>query len=369
MRLNRRNVFIAFTTGIAVLLMATIVIFYVLQTGWFMDQVRTRIVASVERATGGRVELGSLRYDWRTLSVELRRFTLHGTEPAGSPPLFTSDSIYVELKVLSLVKRSVDLSAVRVQGPNLYLLIRPDGTTNLPTPKIRRPNGKRVLEQLVDLKIKHFEWNNGTVQTNIQRVPLNVHASDVTALLTYDLAAPRYNFHVASQQLRVASSITVPAAGGLRVDGQLEKDRLLLQKIQYILPGSEINADLALTHFIRPTVDIHVDAGLAASEVSKVMRFPELRSGEVKVQGVAHYDASTPLNFQGKVRGTHLVYMTRSFGLKGFALESDVAADRKGVVLKRLSASALGGVLRGEGEIVGYQNLKLAGQISGLRDS
>ena len=73
----------------------------VLRSGWFHEQVRVRLVSAVETATGGRVAIGSFAFDWRRLRAEIRDFTLHGTEPAGKPPLLHADSIAVGLKIVS----------------------------------------------------------------------------------------------------------------------------------------------------------------------------------------------------------------------------------------------------------------------------
>jgi translocation and assembly module TamB len=54
----------------------------VLQSDWFHQKIRAAIVAEVERATGGRVEIGPLYFSWRNLRAEVRNFVLHGTEPA-----------------------------------------------------------------------------------------------------------------------------------------------------------------------------------------------------------------------------------------------------------------------------------------------
>ena len=76
----------------------------VLRSGWFHEKVRAGIVSTVETATGGRVELGGFRLDWRKLRVEIQSFTIHGTEPAGKPPLFRASSIAVGLKIVSVLE-------------------------------------------------------------------------------------------------------------------------------------------------------------------------------------------------------------------------------------------------------------------------
>jgi hypothetical protein len=61
--------------GAAIVITALILI----QTDWFRDKIRNRIIAEVEKSTGGRVEIGSFK--WHTFTAELAPFVVHGSEP------------------------------------------------------------------------------------------------------------------------------------------------------------------------------------------------------------------------------------------------------------------------------------------------
>src|SRR5260370_2712958 len=63
----------------------TITAVVVLRSAWFREQVRERIVADAEKATGGRVAIGSFDFEWSTMTARVNGFVIHGTEPAGSP--------------------------------------------------------------------------------------------------------------------------------------------------------------------------------------------------------------------------------------------------------------------------------------------
>src|ERR1017187_8525141 len=61
-------------------MLAGIAAIFVVESAWFYDKVRQRIIGTVETATGGRVELGSFRFDWQHMRAEMHEFVLHGTE-------------------------------------------------------------------------------------------------------------------------------------------------------------------------------------------------------------------------------------------------------------------------------------------------
>src|SRR5437868_10217807 len=81
---------------IVILILAGVII---VQTQWFRDTVRNKIISSVEQATGGRTEIGSFSFDWTHLRAVVRDFVLHGTEPATSAPLFRARMLEVDLKI------------------------------------------------------------------------------------------------------------------------------------------------------------------------------------------------------------------------------------------------------------------------------
>src|ERR1700724_2111746 len=107
----------------------------VLKSEWFKNKVRERIVAEVEKATGGRVEIGAFNYNWDTSTADLGAFVLHGTERAGDPPLLRAARIRVGLKIISFLGRRADIASLAIEKPEIHVVVTANGTTNLPTPK------------------------------------------------------------------------------------------------------------------------------------------------------------------------------------------------------------------------------------------
>ena len=66
----------------ALLGIVSLAVLVILPSAWLENKVRQRLVGEVERASGGRAEIGTFHFDWKTLTAEVRQFVLHGTEPA-----------------------------------------------------------------------------------------------------------------------------------------------------------------------------------------------------------------------------------------------------------------------------------------------
>jgi uncharacterized protein involved in outer membrane biogenesis len=84
----------------------------VLQSDWFRDQVRRRIVTQVEAATGGKVEIAAFDYDWRKLTADLRGFVIHGMEPLAAAPLLRVETARITVRIISLLERTADVSSI-----------------------------------------------------------------------------------------------------------------------------------------------------------------------------------------------------------------------------------------------------------------
>ncbi len=65
----------------------------------FHERARQFVVAQVEHATGGRVELQRLVWNWHRLEFELDGLTVHGTEAASEAPLLRVEQVQARLKL------------------------------------------------------------------------------------------------------------------------------------------------------------------------------------------------------------------------------------------------------------------------------
>src|SRR5262249_1931146 len=155
-------------------------------TDWFKNKVRERIVEVAETASGGRVEIGRVNYKWPSLTAEVGPFILHGKEPAGAKALFRAQKITGGVKNGSALKKQVDIASLTVEKPEVYVTVAADGSTNVPSPK--RRSGKNFAEQLLDLKVKHFELHDGFAEYNSERIPIDVQGEHLQASFAYEIA-------------------------------------------------------------------------------------------------------------------------------------------------------------------------------------
>src|SRR5580658_6206918 len=190
--MTRRKKWIGVAAGlVGALILALGAAVLVLQSGWFYGKVRVWLVTTVENSTGGRVEIGAFRLDWKLLRAEVDDFTLHGTEPPGKPPLFHAAYVALGLKIVSLFRRDIDIQYLDVAAPQIDLIVGPDGRTNIPQPKTPGSGGDSS-ETIMKLAINRFTLWNGEFDINSQqKSPFELRGQNLNANLLYEAPPKR----------------------------------------------------------------------------------------------------------------------------------------------------------------------------------
>ena len=273
--LKRAAIFLG--AAILFLIVASILI---LQSGWFHNFVRDKIVATTEESTGGKVEIGSFDFDWTHLRATLHNFVLHGTEPANQQPLFQAALIQVDLKLLSGLKQVVDLSALLVDRPQANLIVYPDGRTNVPEPKVKKPSDTSALETIVDLKIGKFDLTNGLLAFNAQKAAFSARGENLHAQLGYNPLNPSYKGQLTMNPLFLSSGKNPPVNLNVSLPVVLEKDRIRLSDARITTLASQIIIDGAVEHLASPRTSAHVNAKLALEDVRRLADLPPTQAGK-----------------------------------------------------------------------------------------
>lgn len=354
---------LAALSGLIVLLASASL--YVAQTSWFKEQIRSRIVSTVERASGGRVELKSLHYDWRSLTAEFQGFVLHGSEPAGAPPLFQAERIRIGFRIVSLLRSNIDLGSIVIDSPRAYVLVRPDGSTNIPTPRLRDFRGRTMPQELIDLGVRRFQINHGIVQLNAKTISLDLSGEDLRTGLQYVPAQSLYRGTLSSRNLHVVSGWTQPFTADVRTSFLLGGDHAEIQNLALAAGRSKLEATATVHHLASPSGQFQLRADVDASEAARLLGVSGVRSGDVQVAGAGTFDSNN-YSFTGTANGRDLAYRKGRFAIARAGLHSDVSLTANGLFFKKLVVNALGAKLSGEAELARFQRLRFTGRVEGL---
>jgi len=184
-------------TGFAVvLLVAAAVAGFVYWAGSTMSEewARHRLIATLERSTGGRVEVSSFHWRLFDLEAEAGGVVIHGSESPGQAPWAEIERLRARVSILGLWSPRILLRDLEVVHPGFHLIVYPDGSTNQPHPARPGKPGELALDRLFDLQAGHIAVKQGVLAFEDQAEDfdfltrytlLDFDAHDVSLLMSY----------------------------------------------------------------------------------------------------------------------------------------------------------------------------------------
>ncbi|HLH19019.1 MAG TPA: translocation/assembly module TamB domain-containing protein [Bryobacteraceae bacterium] len=396
---RRRALWIA-GGAVAALGVAAVAVVAVIESPWFAERVREGIAARIEEATGGRVEIESFRFDWRALRAEIRGFTLHGTETPPQPPLLRVQAVTVGLKLVSVLRRDVNVRSLEVSAPRVNLIVYPDGRTNVPQP--RAPAAGSTVETILKLAIAEFRIANGIFTVDSRRAtPFAAHGQNLAALVRYaGIPEPRYEGTVRIAPLELAINGGAAQPVEVALTAVLEKSRVTVSAGRLASAGSSVEFSGAVEDWSRPHGTLHYDAHVALADVARVFHAAELLGGEGRAQGTLDFTGTSQWSAAGNVQASGVGYRDSTIAIRdgrfGAAMtagpsEIDLRGARVSGVyvsaigqapadgriaeivlrerlleLRNISLGALGGIFRGQGRLRDWRDYTVEGEIAGF---
>src|SRR5579871_510123 len=366
--MSRRSRWLLFT-GVAVAVLAIAAVLagiFLARSSWLREQVRQRIAAEAETATGGKVDIEGFEFDWQSLTARIRGFVIHGTEPPAAPPLLRVASITVQLKIVSLLERAFDVTSVDAAAPEAHLIVNPDGSTNVPQPKILRPSVKNPVQTVLDLAIGHFSLHDGIFQVNSHRLPWSASGEKLRAQLDYDRADPSYRGRISVTPLRFTAAADLPVALELETSFVLEKNKLTISSAQLQTSRSKADLSGSIDSFSSPDYNLRYTARISLGELVQTLRFRSRPEGMLEIAGAASFRDFGHYLMTGKLTGGSLSFGQGKMQLRDMRAESNYRVDPQQIELTGIKLSALNGFFSGHARIEQLDRIHLEGEASSL---
>lgn len=345
------------------LLCAAIWAAWFLTSDGFRDVMRWRLVSRIEEATGGRAEVGALRWNLSRMEFEADDVTVHGLEAAGERPFLHVDRIFARVKVKSFFAREVDFEYLGITHPAVNLIVYPDGTTNQPVPKAKK-TPRAPAEQLIELAIGKLELQQGELFFNQQRIPIGFDANNLAFRTTFDAGAKRYegSIELGRAEIMFGGWRPVPIRADLHFS--LFPDHALIHKLAVASGRSQLEAYGSVSDFKHLSADLTYKSEIDLRELAAAARIRNLNRGTFSLQGAMHL-AQANSTSSGTIKFRDLGYYDGDIRLSGISGESKYTADSERLQLTGISGRGLDGSATGSAEI---QNWTTARRQSGKVD-
>jgi translocation and assembly module TamB len=257
--------------GLLILLaMAIVGAYFYASSAGFENMVRQRLVAQLETATGGRVEIASFHWHLLRLEAEADGVVIHGLEASAEAPYAQVESLRVQLSVLGIWSPSIRLRDLEITRPQAHLIVYADGSTNQPQPRKTRKPGKPALDSLFDLQaglvavrwgVLHYENRASAFDFQDRFIPLDFTANDVSLRMIYapavGVSPESYRIEAGATDLDLARGNATHRAAPA-VDGRfqatldLTRNAAYLRTLRLTANGRALELSGTLDNFARP---------------------------------------------------------------------------------------------------------------------
>lgn len=328
-----------------------------LLAGWyfssprFQELVRARVVAQLQRSTGGRVELGAFQWNLSQLRFEARNLTIHGKEAAGERPFFHADRVEVRMRIASIFSQRVALSYLGVEHPVIHLVSYADGTTNQPQPSVKPPTLQADVEELFRLAVQRLDVRQGELVLNDRSLPLDLTADDLVASMDYAFNPRHYQGKLRVGKLDTHFQDMRPFASAADMEFTLWPTSAQVKSLNWTSGKSHLTASGHLDNFSKPTITAAYQGTVDLAELGAIVRRKELRGGTAEVQGRAGYELGN-YEANGRVSADDVNLTAPSGVLHHASFSADYFLSNERFALSGISGHALSGKLSGDLEVV-----------------
>lgn len=338
----------------------------IVRSDWFRTQVHDRIIAVMEQATGARVEMGRFDFDWRAMQARVDALVLHGKEAPEDAPLLRLERATVGLRILSIMDRAVDLQSLRLDAPEVHVIVYPDGTTNIPGPA--KQSTRTWAEELLNLKVREYEVVRGFVEYDGRNTPLNVQGRNLAIHMEYDGSGPRYRGQFSSDGLKIALPEYDALDSTVSAEFVLEQNRVELPRVTWASEGISVEANGALDDVRQPHGSLNVKATAQMRDLVRQFRLPVEPAGQTSFNGAVAVSFENGFGYsaRGTVSGQGVQFVRDQVKISDIDFRGRATVWAGGATLSGITAHGLGTTITGNLSLARWRTLNVKGTIEGL---
>ena len=348
--------------AISVVLLAAVCLLIALQTTFVHNKIRLAIVSALEKASGGRVELRSFQFDWHTLSAHLDGLTIPGAERPGEPPLLFVRSLSIGFRVDSLFRRAIRITSLDAGQPDVYLIFRPDGSSNLPA-STRSSNG---LQSALDLHVSRFAINRGSLTVNQRKHRFTIRGRSLRLLGRSDRGQSGYQFQLESGDTVLNPACCRAIGGAVSVQAVLRPDSLDVHHFAWRGGRSQIEAQGTVTHFESAAAQFRFSASLDGRDLQAELPLPDAELGTMNATGQGAFTIADGLRFNGALSATGFGLHSSALRFQDANARGDFSYRKDQLQLTEVRIDAPSGNFRGRVTLNRVEEITLDGRLSNV---
>ncbi|MBV8834616.1 MAG: hypothetical protein JO108_35910, partial [Acidobacteriaceae bacterium] len=340
----------AYAVAIAVAVIALILsAIGFLDSEWLQNRLRDQIIAAIERESGATVLMKSFRLHWRSQTVRIDGLALTGPQKNAEMAFLSAETLIAKFHIISLLRRDVRLTELDIQRPEIHVIMRRDGTTNLGFLK-----SSRLRSRLVYLRAGIIHIRDGSLDVGSRRSPLAFSGQDLSAVIRCEAEHAGCVVETSIRDLRI---IDYP-----RLNGRLESaislgpNELVVRSVHWTSGQSEMRLSGRVTSFAERNVQFQVQGRVAGPDLG-------LRDlgGVFTVDGSGSYRGMDEWNFDGRAQARNVEIQKTPVDAS-----AQLTADARGIEFRQLQIYSSGSKFLGSGKLEKFRDLAVRGRVERL---
>lgn len=342
-----------------VLVLAGAGVLFLLAAAWyigtdsFQSYVRRRVVAELERITGGRAEVGSFHIVPLQMQLEIRDITLRGKEAPGQVPLIHIDHLLAQLKVVSFLRTEFGFHSVSLEHPVIHVAIAEDGSTNIPALKRTPANGTASpLDPLFALSINHLAVHHGELLWADNTIPLDFDVDDTNLQMDYSYLKGVYESNLSVGKIDTAFDGYRPFAWSTTAKFSLGTTFADVEFLDWNSGRSHLHASGRISDFRNPQMDGNYEAHVDLEEIAAIARRHDLREGSAEFKGSGQWKMdAAEFSSAGAMTLRDLSWQDEQFVVSKAGIVTDYSVTDQRIKLSKLQGKLFGGSVVGDAQV------------------
>jgi translocation and assembly module TamB len=307
------------------------------------------LLAQIERqaseATGAEVQVQNFTLHFSRLAADVYGITVRGNQPPSARPLVQADQLRIRLKIVSLLRKKVDLSEIILRHPVVNLQVSRDGTTNLPTP----PKSSNTSTNLFDLGIRHVLLEHGEIYYNDVKTPLDAELHDLELEIKAQLIGKGYDGKLSYRNGRVLYGKMKPLAHDLTAAFNATPSEFTLKPLLLTVASSTLELQGQVQNYSQPSATGSYKVTLHAQDARSALRNTSIPAGEVTLSGSIRYQQQDnvpfvrALNLDGVLKGRELAVKTADVNAAFRNIRGELKLANGNLDVHAVEADLLGG--------------------------
>ncbi len=332
-----------------------------------------KIVQQARSRAGIRLEIGSMAIRWDQLDVDFYNFAAYRDNPDELTPFIRADRLGIGLKIVSLLKREINLQELILDRPMLDLRVASDGLTNLPKSQ-SAGSSSFSPDELFNMAVRRVAIRSGEILYRDRQVPVSAELDGFRANVAYQLLAGDYKGELAYDRGRVVYEDfnLFDHSGDLQFTAT--RQNLKIDRLTLAVGNSRVVAHATLTDYMIPDVSGDYDATVSPQEIGRMIK-ASLPVGTLRAAGSIRYKFAPgrpfldTLSADGKFSSPQLIARADQVSLPVSSVRGDFSLDQGNLHVSGVEAGLLGGHLSGQAEFLSLSRLPsthLAADLSGI---